>query len=189
VDADQVDGAPVEGGNRRFVSRRDHIDNVAPRSRKGRRDHTCAKASSDDTDPEDAHASQSVAAYRLAPMTYDVQVIGRVESALVDLTEAPRQGDEGAPDAWLVLEPAIILLTWLHHADRTALRVHPRGDSARRPQGVFSTRSPDRPNPIGLHEVTIAAIERSRVQVRGLEAVDGTPVIDIKPVLGAVSSR
>ncbi len=109
---------------------------------------------------------------------------------------APKQGDEGAPDAWLAFEPAVlealdglragdevIVLTWLDRARRDVLRVHPRGDLSRAQQGVFSTRSPHRPNPIGLHRVTIAAIEGARVRVRDLEAVDGTPIIDVKPVL------
>lgn len=123
--------------------------------------------------------------------------VGRVVSALTDREAAPRQGDEGAPDAWLVFEPAyadaldglaagdeVLVLTWLHLASRDVLRVHPRGDTARPLAGVFSTRSPDRPNPIGLHRVSVAAVEPGRLRVRGLEAVDGTPVLDVKPVLG-----
>ncbi|MDQ6805807.1 MAG: tRNA (N6-threonylcarbamoyladenosine(37)-N6)-methyltransferase TrmO [Actinomycetota bacterium] len=122
--------------------------------------------------------------------------IGRVESPLTDLASAPKQGDEGAPDAWLVFEDAfapglenvqpldeILVLTWLDRAGRDVLRVHPRGDPARPEQGVFSTRSPSRPNPIGLHRVQIMAIEGNRLQVRNLEALDGTPIIDLKPVL------
>ena len=81
------------------------------------------------------------------------------------------------------------MLTWLHRARRDVLRVHPRGDPARPEQGVFSTRSPDRPNPIGLHRVEIVAVEGRRVRVRNLEAIDGTPVLDLKPVLGAVDER
>jgi tRNA-Thr(GGU) m(6)t(6)A37 methyltransferase TsaA len=128
--------------------------------------------------------------------------IGRVESALVDLAAAPRQGDEGAPDAWLVFDPAVrdglsslkpgadvIVLTWLDRAKRDVLQVHPRGDLSRPQEGVFSTRSPDRPNPIGLHRVTVIAVEDTRVQVRNLEAIDGTPIVDVKPVLGAVDER
>jgi tRNA-Thr(GGU) m(6)t(6)A37 methyltransferase TsaA len=120
-----------------------------------------------------------------------------VESPLTDLAAAPKQGDEGAPDAWLVFEPAaveglqgirpgdeVIVLTWLHRAHRDVLRVHPRGDESRALQGVFNTRSPDRPNPIGLHRVEVASVDGSRVRVRGLEAVDGTPIVDVKPVLG-----
>ena len=128
--------------------------------------------------------------------SFEVTVIGRVESALTDLETAPRQADEGAPEAWLSLEPEvleglpglkpgdrIILLTWLNRARGDVLVGHPRGDASRPMQGVFSTRSPHRPNPIGLHEVDIVAIEGSRVRVRQLEAVQGTPILDVKPVL------
>ena len=129
--------------------------------------------------------------------------IGRVESSLTDPASAPKQGDEGAPDAWLVFEPEVlealdgvragdevILLTWLDRARRDVLRVRPRGDTSRAPQGVFSTRSPHRLNPIGLHRVEVASIEGRRVRVRGLEAVDGTPIVDVKPVLsGDVGER
>jgi tRNA-Thr(GGU) m(6)t(6)A37 methyltransferase TsaA len=131
-----------------------------------------------------------------------VRPIGRVESALVDPADAPRQGDEGAPDAWLVLDPAmepaladlavgedIIVLTWLDRADRDVLRVHPRSDPGAPVRGVFSTRSPDRPNPIGLHPVRILAIDGTRLRVGNLEALDGTPVLDIKPVLGPIETR
>jgi tRNA-Thr(GGU) m(6)t(6)A37 methyltransferase TsaA len=134
---------------------------------------------------------------------FELTPIGRVESPLIDLDSAPKQGDEGAPDAWLVFEPAVvealngihagdevIVLTWLHRARRDVLRVHPRGDPSRPQQGVFSTRSPHRPNPIGLHRVEVASIDGRRVRVRSLEAVDGTPVVDVKPVLaGDVSER
>jgi tRNA-Thr(GGU) m(6)t(6)A37 methyltransferase TsaA len=129
--------------------------------------------------------------------------IGVVESPLREPDQAPRQADEGAPAAWLVFVPRVqeglealavgdqvLLLTWLHRARRDVLRVHPRGDRSRPAQGVFSTRSPDRPNPIGLHRVEITAIEGRRVRVRGLEAVDGTPILDVKPVLGeGISER
>lgn len=124
--------------------------------------------------------------------------IGRVESPLTDPASAPKQGHEGAPDAWIAFEPEfraaladigpgdrVIVLTWLDRARRDVLRVHPRDDPANPMRGVFSTRSQDRPNPIGLHEVDVAAVDRERVRVRGLEAVDGTPVVDVKPVLGA----
>jgi len=127
---------------------------------------------------------------------FEVNAIGRVESSLTDLASAPKQGDEGAPDAWLVFEPAVlealqgihpgdevIVLTWLDRARRDVLRVHPRGDVSRAQQGVFTTRSPHRPNPIGLHPVEIASIEGRRVRVRKLEALDGTPIVDVKPVL------
>jgi len=122
--------------------------------------------------------------------------IGVVSSPLTDPAAAPKQGSEGAPDAWLVLEPGvaagldgmrpgdeIIVLTWLHRARRDVLRVHPRDDPSNPERGVFTTRSADRPNPIGLHRVEIAAIDGARVRVRGLEAIDGTPVVDLKPVL------
>ena len=122
--------------------------------------------------------------------------IGVVSSPLTDPAAAPKQGFEGAPDAWLVLEPRvaagldgmrpgdeIIVVTWLHRARRDILRVHPRDDLSNPERGVFTTRSADRPNPIGLHRVEVAAIDGTRVRVRGLEAVDGTPVVDLKPVL------
>jgi tRNA-Thr(GGU) m(6)t(6)A37 methyltransferase TsaA len=128
--------------------------------------------------------------------TFAVKVLGRVESELTDLESAPRQADEGAPSAWLVFEremlealrtlrigDEILLLTWLDRAQRDVLSVHPRGDTSRPEEGVFSTRSPHRPNPIGLHRIEITAIEGARVQVRHLEAVDGTPILDVKPVL------
>jgi tRNA-Thr(GGU) m(6)t(6)A37 methyltransferase TsaA len=134
--------------------------------------------------------------------TFEVRVIGRVASSLVDLDSAPRQADEGAPDAWLVFEPEVleglrslrvgdqvILLTWLDRASRDILSVHPRGDASRRIEGVFSTRSPHRPNPIGMHQVEILELDGLRVHVRSLEALDGTPIIDLKPVLSAEISR
>jgi tRNA-Thr(GGU) m(6)t(6)A37 methyltransferase TsaA len=133
----------------------------------------------------------------------EVVAIGKVESSLTDPEIAPKQGDEGAPDAWLVLEPAflpalegirvghqVIVITWLDRARRDVLRVHPRGDQSRAQQGVFATRSPHRPNPIGLHPVEILSIDGARVRVSNLEALDGTPVVDLKPVLDpVVSSR
>jgi tRNA-Thr(GGU) m(6)t(6)A37 methyltransferase TsaA len=127
---------------------------------------------------------------------FELTPIGAVESPLTDMASAPKQGHEGAPDAWLVLDPGVleglqgirpgdrvIVLTWLDRARRDVLRVHPRDDVANPKQGVFNTRSADRPNPIGLHEVEIVSIEGRRVRVRNLEALDGTPVVDIKPVL------
>jgi len=127
---------------------------------------------------------------------YVVRPIGHVESVLTDRDAAPKQGDEGAPDAWLVFEPGVadgirdlavgadvLLLTWFDRARRDVLVVHPRGDLTRPQEGVFTTRSPDRPNPIGLHRVTILAIDGLRVRVNNLEALDGTPVVDVKPVL------
>jgi tRNA-Thr(GGU) m(6)t(6)A37 methyltransferase TsaA len=130
-------------------------------------------------------------------MQFGLTPIATVESPLTDAAAAPKQGDEGAPDAWLVFEPAVleglegirpgarvIVLTWLDRARRDVLRVHPRDDPASPMQGVFNTRSADRPNPIGLHPVEIVSIQGPRVQVRSLEALDGTPVIDVKPVIG-----
>jgi tRNA-Thr(GGU) m(6)t(6)A37 methyltransferase TsaA len=129
---------------------------------------------------------------------FEIVPIGRVESPLTDPASAPKQGDEGAPDAWLVFEPSVvealdglrpgdevIVLTWLDRASRDVLRVHPRGDVSRVPQGVFSTRSPHRPNPVGLHRVEIVSIDGGRVLVRNLEALDGTPIVDLKPVLSS----
>jgi tRNA-Thr(GGU) m(6)t(6)A37 methyltransferase TsaA len=128
---------------------------------------------------------------------YEVKPIGRVESSLTDLAAAPNQGNEGAPDAWLVFEPDVlealadirpgdhlIVLTWLHLSRRDELKTHPRDDMSVPEQGVFSTCSPNRPNPIGLHPVEVLSVEGGRVQVRPLEAVDGTPIVDVKPVIG-----
>jgi tRNA-Thr(GGU) m(6)t(6)A37 methyltransferase TsaA len=131
-----------------------------------------------------------------------VRPVGRVESSLVDRDAAPRQGDEGAPECTIVLEPEyaaaardvtpgaeLLVLTWLDRADRDVQVVRPRGDADRPETGVFSTRSPDRPNPIGLHRVTVSAVDGSRLRVRDLEALDGTPVLDLKPVLGPAAER
>lgn len=128
--------------------------------------------------------------------TFELRPIGRVESPLRTLDAAPRQADEGAPSAWLVfteevrgglasLRPGdqLMVLTWLDRAHRDVLVVHPRGDTSRPREGVFSTRSPHRPNPIGLHRVEVVAVEGLRVQVDHLEALDGTPIVDVKPVL------
>ena len=133
---------------------------------------------------------------------YQVVPVGWVESSLTDRAQAPRQGDEGAPDAWLVFEPEfadalgdlaagteIIVVTWLDRAARDVLVTRPRGDPARPLSGVFSTRSPDRPNPIGLHRVRVIATDGLRIQVRPLEALDKTPVLDIKPVLDRNTER
>ena len=131
-----------------------------------------------------------------------VRPIGRVESPLVSTADAPRQGDEGAPEAYLLLDSDVqaalngiatgadlIVLTWLHQADRSILTVHPRGDANRPEQGVFSTRSASRPNPIGLHRVRVLGIDEVRLHVSGLEAIDGTPIIDLKPILGRIEER
>lgn len=128
--------------------------------------------------------------------TFKLTVIGRVTSSLTDLEGAPRQPDEGAPEAWLEFDEGLgealadirpgaelLVLTWLHRARRDVLSVHPRGDLGRAPEGVFNTRSPDRPNPIGLHRVHVIAVDGLRVRVHSLEALDGTPIIDVKPVL------
>ena len=130
------------------------------------------------------------------PARIELVPIGVVESPLTDPASAPKQGDEGAPDAWLVFDSAVleglegirvgdrvIVLTWLDRARRDVLRVHPRDDVANPEQGVFNTRSADRPNPVGLHEVEVASIDGRRVRVRNLEAVEGTPIVDVKPVL------
>jgi tRNA-Thr(GGU) m(6)t(6)A37 methyltransferase TsaA len=122
--------------------------------------------------------------------------IGVIRSPLKERSKAPKQGSEGAPDVWIELRPRvaravdglaagdeIIVLTWLHRAHRDVLKVHPRSDPKRRLTGVFATRSPDRPNPIGLHEVTVRKVAKNRLRVGPIEAIDGTPVIDIKPIL------
>jgi tRNA-Thr(GGU) m(6)t(6)A37 methyltransferase TsaA len=131
-----------------------------------------------------------------------IRPIGQVESSLISTADTPRQGDEGAPEADLILDRAvqagldgiavgneIIVLTWLHEADRGVLKVHPRGDLSRPEQGVFSTRASSRPNPIGLHRVRVLGIDGVRVHVSDLEAIDGTPIVDIKPVLGGIAER
>jgi len=134
---------------------------------------------------------------------YVIEPIGFVRSELTQLEEAPMQGDEGAPDAWLELtsmaapglmglQPGdeLMLLTWLHLAERDVLQVHPRGDINRPLSGVFATRSPDRPNPIGLHRVSVLEVAERKLRVAPLEAIDGTPIVDIKLVLaGSVPDR
>jgi len=130
-----------------------------------------------------------------APDPALLHAIGVVRSPLARRADAPRQGDEGAPDATILVDPAyatalegigvgdeLVLLTWLHEADRSVLQVHPRDDESRPLAGVFATRSSDRPNPIGLHEVTVLGIDGLELVVGPLEAIDGTPVVDIKPV-------
>lgn len=127
---------------------------------------------------------------------YRIEPIGVVRSTLIDRKGAPRQGYEGAPEAWLELTPQVapglvgieigdevIVLTWLHRARREVLQVHPRGEMEAPLTGVFATRSPDRPNPVGLHRVSVLEIAGPRVRVAPMEAIDGTPIIDLKPVL------
>jgi tRNA-Thr(GGU) m(6)t(6)A37 methyltransferase TsaA len=126
----------------------------------------------------------------------ELRPIGVIRSKIKERSKAPRQGSEGAPDAWLEVRPSalqaldgltagdeIIILTWLHQARRETLKVHPRSDPSQVLTGVFATRSPDRPNPIGLHQVTVRKIVKNRLRIGPIEAIDGTPVIDIKPVL------
>ena len=134
--------------------------------------------------------------------SFVLKVIGRVRSDLAATTEAPRQGDEGAPDAWLVLEPgymdalarvapgdSLIVLTWLHEARGDVLQVHPRGEPESALTGVFRTRSPHRPNPIGMHPVQVRAVEHARLRIGPIEAIDGTPVVDIKVALDVFGER
>ena len=131
---------------------------------------------------------------------YRIETIGIVHSRLTRLEDAPMQGDEGAPEAWLELSSQatpgllgikvgdnLLVLTWLHLADRETLQVHPRGDLNRPLTGVFATRSPDRPNPVGLHRVSVLEVLDGKLRVADLEAIDGTPIVDIKPVLSANS--
>src|SRR4051812_42035215 len=133
---------------------------------------------------------------------YKVEPFGWVESPLADRADAPKQGDEGTPDAWLIIDERfrkglvgmeagaeVVVLTWLDRAERDVLLVDPRGDSATPLQGVFNTRSPDRPNPIGLHRVRILAIQGNRIHVSNLEALDRTPIVDLKPVLDRIGER
>ena len=135
------------------------------------------------------------------PRSYIVRPIGVVRSPLRDRESAPRQGSEGAPTAVLELTPSVVegldgveaglelvVLTWLHEAHRDVLRVHPRGDESNPLTGVFATRSPDRPNPIGLHRVTVLGVAGSALTVAPLEAIDGTPVLDLKPVLRTIDA-
>lgn len=135
------------------------------------------------------------------PTLYTIEPIGFVRSGLTQLGEAPMQGDEGAPEAWLELRPRaaqgltgiqasdeLLILTWLHLAQRDVLLVHPRGDPNRPLTGVFATRSPDRPNPLGLHRVTVLEVRGQNLLVAPLEAINGTPVVDIKPVLSRSAS-
>ncbi len=132
----------------------------------------------------------------------ELRAIGSVSSPLADPGAAPKQGDEGAPEATLEISAEftrglegvsagdeVLVLTWLDRADREVLSVHPRDDLSNPETGVFATRSADRPNPIGLHRVRVLAVDGHRLRVDALEAVDGTPVLDLKPVLGPVGER
>ncbi len=133
---------------------------------------------------------------------YTLEPIGVIRSELVNLSEAPKQGDEGTYEAWLELNAEVaqgllgiqpgdelIVLTWLHRAQRDVLAVHPRSNPNNPLTGVFATRSPDRPNPIGLHRVSVLEVAAHRLKVAPIEAIDGTPIIDIKPVLGSINDR
>jgi tRNA-Thr(GGU) m(6)t(6)A37 methyltransferase TsaA len=132
----------------------------------------------------------------------ELHPIGLIRSTLKHRSKAPKQGSEGAPDAWLEVRPSvvkgldglavgdeIIVLTWLHRAHREVLKVHSRSNPNRPLIGVFATRSPDRPNPIGLHQVTVRKIGKNRLRIGPIEAIDGTPVIDIKPLFCEVQRR
>ena len=129
-------------------------------------------------------------------ISLELRPIGVIRSKIKERSKAPKQGSEGAPDVWLEVHPfatlaldglavgdELIVLTWLHRAHRGTRKVRPRSDPSRRLTGVFATRSPDRPNPIGLHQVTVRKLSKKRLRVGPIEAIDGTPVIDIKPVL------
>lgn len=130
---------------------------------------------------------------------YTLRPLGYLRSPLTRREDAPMQGIEGAPDAWLDLDTAftdalagiaagdeLIIITWLHQARRDTLQTHPRGDQAAPLRGVFATRSPDRPNPLGLHRVTVREVAGTRLRIGPIEAIDGTPVVDIKPTLRPV---
>ena len=139
----------------------------------------------------------------MRPTAYTIDPVGVVRSKLTRLEDAPMQGDEGAPEAWLELTPLaepglrgikvgdeLIVLTWLHLAQRDILQVHPRGDLHRPLTGVFATRSPDRPNPVGLHRVSVLEVTTGKLKVAPLEAIDGTSIVDIKPALDrSISAR
>ncbi|GLV55748.1 hypothetical protein KDH_25920 [Dictyobacter sp. S3.2.2.5] len=132
----------------------------------------------------------------MAEIDYILHPIGFLQSSLKRREDAPKQGREGAPDAWLIVNDEfaegldrvavgdeLIIISWFHRSQRDTLKVHPRGDPAIPLTGVFATRSPDRPNPLGLHRVTVREIAGSRLKIGPIEAIDGTPVVDIKPVL------
>ena len=141
-----------------------------------------------------AGQNQKMATNRAA--RFQLRPIGTIRSSIKDRSKAPKQGSEGAPDVWLEVRAfaeealdgladgdEIVVLTWLHRARRETMKVHPRSDPERRLTGVFATRSPDRPNPIGLHSVTVRKISGRRLRIGPMEAIDGTPVVDIKPVI------
>jgi tRNA-Thr(GGU) m(6)t(6)A37 methyltransferase TsaA len=132
----------------------------------------------------------------MSPEPFELRPIGVVRSPLDDLNAAPKQGAEGGEEAWVDIDPAylealddvrvgdrLIVLTWMHLGDRDVLRVHPRDDVSNPLRGVFSTRSASRPNPIGLHEVAVLEVDGTHLRVAPLEAIDGTPVMDLKPVI------
>ena len=125
---------------------------------------------------------------------YSLRPVGWIRSEIKERSQAPKQGSEGAPDVWIDVEPfaadaidglrpgdEVVVITWLHRGKRDVMKVHPRSDPERRLTGVFATRSPDRPNPLGLHAVTVKAVDPHRLRVGPMEAIDGTPVVDIKP--------
>jgi tRNA-Thr(GGU) m(6)t(6)A37 methyltransferase TsaA len=131
-----------------------------------------------------------------SPETYALRPVGFIRSTLHSTSDAPRQGSEGAPDAWLELDAAylralnglevgddVLVITWLHQADRSVLEVHPRNEATNPLTGVFATRSPHRPNPLGLHRVTIRELAGTRLRIGPIEAIDGTPVVDLKAAL------
>jgi tRNA-Thr(GGU) m(6)t(6)A37 methyltransferase TsaA len=135
-------------------------------------------------------------------INYTLKPIGVIRSTLVDLAAAPKQGDEGTYEAWLELDAKfaqgllgikvgdeLIVLTWLHRGERDVLQVHPRGNPNNPLTGVFATRSPHRPNPIGLHRVSVLEVAGERLKVAPIETIDGTPIVDIKPVLSEINDR
>jgi tRNA-Thr(GGU) m(6)t(6)A37 methyltransferase TsaA len=149
--------------------------------------------------PRDQYGNELSGGSTMSAKAMLLRQIGVIRSSLTDLQTAPKQGDEGAPDAWLDIDSSVadalqgilvgdevIVITWLHKADRDILKVHPRGDERNPLTGVFATRSPHRPNPLGLHQVTVLEISHNRMKIAPIEAIDGTPVIDIKPVLPTV---
>lgn len=134
--------------------------------------------------------------------SFTFEPVGLIRSPIADLASAPLQGDEGSTEAWLELRPQVatgllgiktgdqlLVLTWLHLGKRDVLQVHPRGNPDNPLTGVFATRSPHRPNPIGLHSVKVVEVEPQRLKVAPIEAIDGTPIIDIKPVLAGINER